>query len=288
MTTKITSIFLVCILILVGCYPDETLDIPKTETEPSDDVIDQYITAHFTEPYGIAVRYRFVDRYVDANKRVTAAERKNVIPMLNFLTSYWVEPFLSVPNGKKFFERYVPAEVVFIGSAIYNNDGTIVLGTADAGARITLTQVNLVDTTDIDWMLRQLGTIYHEFAHIVHQNYNLPPNWQQISPTGYTSAGSWFTLSDEDALRRGFVSPYGTSSFNEDFAEFVAFLLFDKDFYNTYINDEQNCVTEDCTERNAGRAKLRQKYNAILTHYQAHTGVDLLSVREIVQEKLYQ
>jgi substrate import-associated zinc metallohydrolase lipoprotein len=278
----------ILVLVLFGCYPDESLDVPVKETPTSTDPIDLYIEENFVEKYGVAVRYKFVDRYVDPSKRVTPPERNVIIPMMDFLTSYWVEPFISVPNGKKFFETHVPSEMVLIGSSIYNGDGTVTLGTADAGARITLTEVNIVDTTDMAWVLRQLGTIYHEFAHIVHQRYDMPPNFQEISPNGYTSSGSWYNLTDDEALKRGFVSPYGTSSFNEDFAEFVAFLLFDEDFYETYINDEPNCTTADCEERNEGRARLRLKYTSILKHYQTHTGVDLLNVRALVQEKLHQ
>jgi substrate import-associated zinc metallohydrolase lipoprotein len=137
----------------------------------------------------------------------------------------------------------------------------------------------------MDWVFRQLGTIYHEFAHIMHQRYNLPPGWETISPQGYTSAGSWYNLSDEEALERGFVSPYGTSSFNEDFAEVAAYILFDPNFYTTYLTDEV-CTSADCLERNKGRAMLREKYEAILAHYKQYTGVDLLLVREKVQEKL--
>jgi substrate import-associated zinc metallohydrolase lipoprotein len=145
--------------------------------------------------------------------------------------------------------------------------------------------VNDIDPDNQFWVFRQLGTIYHEFAHIVHQRYNLPPNFQDISPQGYTSAGSWYTLTDEEALQRGFVSPYATSSYNEDFAETVAFLLYDPSFYETYTEDEV-CTTAACAARNEGRAKLRKKYNSVLTHYKQYTGVDLLLVREIIQEKL--
>jgi substrate import-associated zinc metallohydrolase lipoprotein len=206
--------------------------------------------------------------------------------MLDFLDQLWIQPFLNVENGDRFFRDHVPAEVVLIGSSIFNDDGTVTLGVADAGARITLTEVNDVNVENKAWVLRQLGTIYHEFAHIVHQRYGLPPNFDQISSEGYTSSGSWYNLTDAEALERGFVSPYGTSSFNEDFAEFVAFLLFDENFYETYINDETNCTTEACAARNEGRAKLREKYTSILAHYKQYTGVDLLAVRELVQEKL--
>jgi substrate import-associated zinc metallohydrolase lipoprotein len=223
---------------------------------------------------------------VDQTKRVAPPKRDAVIPMLDFLNDLWIEPFISVPNGGQFFRQHVPAEIIFIGSSIFNEDGTVTLGTADAGARITLTEVNDIDTENLNWIFRQLGTIYHEFAHIVHQRYNLPPNFQQISPEGYTSAGSWYNLTEEEALQRGFVSPYGTSSFNEDFAEIVAFLLYHPQFYEIYMDDEPNCTTSACVARNEGRAKIRTKYSAILAHYEQVTGVDLLSVRDIIQQKL--
>ena len=110
--------------------------------------------------------------------------------------------------------------------------------------------------------------------------------FRSISPQGYTSAGSWYNLLDDEALQRGFVSPYATSSFNEDFAETVAFILYFPSFYERYINDEPNCATADCNLRNEGRAKLRTKYNAVLAHYKQVTGVDLLLVRAIIQDKL--
>ena len=106
---------------------------------------------------------------------------------------------------------------------MYNDDGTVTLGTADAGARITLTDVNSIDLDDQEWLYLQLNVIYHEFAHIVHQRYNLPTNWQHISPEGYTSVGSWYTLSDEEALQRGFVTNYATSRIiMRTYAEMVA------------------------------------------------------------------
>lgn len=282
----LTYFFIAAFGVLAACYPDEEVVAPVKEQPLSEDPLDQYIQKNFVDEYGVAVRYEFVDRFVDQNKRVTPPKLDVVQPMLDFLTEFWIEPFTNVANGNRFFKAHVPAEVILIGSTMYNADGTVTLGTADAGARITLTEVNFIDIENRDWVFRQLGTIYHEFAHIVHQRYNLPANWQEISPQGYTSLGSWYNLTDEEALQRGFVSPYGTSTFNEDFAELVAFLLFRPDFYTRYIEDEPNCTTVDCVARNEGRAKLRRKYNAVLEHYKQNTGVDLLAVRQIIQAKL--
>lgn len=275
-----------CGALATGCYEDESVESPVKTHTPSGDPLDQHIQENFVEEFGIAVRYKFVDRYVDQNKRVTPPKLEVVQPMLEFLTEYWIAPFVEVPSGARFFRSHVPAEIVLIGSSIYNDDGTVTLGTADAGARITLTEVNKIDMADKEWILLQLRVIYHEFAHIVHQRYGLPSNFQDISPEGYTSLGSWYNLTEAQALERGFVSPYGTATVNEDFSEVVSSLLFDADFYEKYIIDEVGCGTADCVARNEGRAMLRRKYNAILEHYQQNTGVDLLKVRAIIQAKL--
>jgi hypothetical protein len=93
-------------------------------------------------------------------------------------------------------------------------------------------------------------------------------------------------LSDEQALEGGFVTPYATSSYAEDFAETVAEILFNANFYDQFINEDTSCSTDLCAKQNAGRALIKQKYNAILAHYKQYTGVDLLQVREVVQQKL--
>jgi substrate import-associated zinc metallohydrolase lipoprotein len=287
MKTRYYSLLLIGSLLLgVSCYEKEEINVQQKPYVTATDTLDLFIRDNFLKPYGMAVRYKYVDRYVDQTKRVTPPSRSSIKPMLNFVEDMWIDPFLQVPNGKKFFMNYVPPEVVLIGSRMYNNDGTVTLGTADAGARITLTEVDFIDVTNQAWVFQQIHTMYHEFAHIVHQRHNLPPSWNTISPAGYTSAGSWYNLTDAEALQRGFVSPYATSSFNEDFAETVAFLLYDPDFYEKYIDDEPNCTTVACVNRNAGRAMLRKKYTAVIEHYKQYVGVDLLQVRAVVQQKL--
>lgn len=286
--TKIFALILIAIgsIATSSCYDDESVESPVKQQTPSEDPIDIFIQTNFVDKYGVAVRYKFVDRYVDPDKRVAPPLREVVEPTLDFLTEFWVEPYINVQNGRRFFENHVPAEVILIGSLMYNDDGTVTLGTADAGARITLTDVNSIDLEDEEWLLLQLNVIYHEFAHIVHQRYNLPTNWQQISPEGYTSVGSWYTLTDEEALQRGFVTNYATSDYNEDYAETVAHILFYPEFYERYIIDEENCTTDDCIARNEGRALIRRKYVSVLAHYEQVTGVDLLEVRAIVQDRL--
>lgn len=271
---------------LSSCYPDEALNEPVREQEENLSELDLYIKENFTDKYNMAIRYRYVDRFVSPFQKVTPPKMEVVEPMLDFIQDFWIDPYLEVQNGEEFFSRYVPSEIVLLGGLIYNENGTVILGTADAGARITFTNVNAIDIENDAWVELQLQTVYHEFAHTVHQEFKLPPSFENISPTGYSGPGSWFTLSDEEALRRGFVSPYATSNPNEDFAETVAFLLFNQDFMEFYLTDEEDCATSDCVNRNIGRERIRQKVNAITEHYEKVTSVDLYELRNVIQAKL--
>lgn len=271
---------------LSSCYPNEELNVPVNEPDIELSELDEYIEEHFTEEYGMAIRYRYVDRHVSPGERVTPPRLEVVRPMLDFIEHYWIDPYLEVANGEPFFRKHVPAEIIFLGGFIYNEDGTVTLGTADAGARITFTNVNSIDPEDEEWLALQLQTVYHEFAHTVHQRYKLPTAFETISPNGYTSAGSWFNLTDEEALERGFVSPYATSSPNEDFAETVAFYLFDGEFFDEFIEEEADCTTAACEARNAGRKLITTKIAAISDHYKKVTGIDLDDLRAVIQSRL--
>ena len=275
------------LFILTSCHSEESLNAPvkDDQIEVKTD-LDIYIDDNFTKEFGMAIRYRFSDNYLAVGQTTTPPKLETIRPMLDFIDEFWIEPYLEISNGETFFRDHVPAEIVFFGGLIYQGDGTVVLGTADAGAQITFTNVNAIDPTDVDWRTVQLQTVYHEFAHTVHQLYKLPNAFENITADGYTGPGSWFVLSEEEALGRGFVSPYSTSSPNEDFAETVAFFLFDTNFYDNFIDLEPNCQTDDCVTRNDGRLRIAEKISAIIDHYQKVTGVDLEVLRGAVQSRL--
>lgn len=274
------------IMLMIACYPDEKLDVDETEYDLQVSELDEYIIDNFTEEYNMAIRYRYVDRYVDPGERVAPPKLEVVKPMLDFIQEFWINPYLETQNGEAFFREHVPPEIILLGGYIYNPDGTVTLGTADSGSRITFTNVNSIDLKDLEWRDLQLQTVYHEFSHIVHQRYKLPTAFETITTSGYTSAGSWFNLTDEDALQRGFVSPYATSSPNEDFAETVAFYLFDTDFQSHFITLDEDCPTANCEADNTGKQYIDEKITIIKDHYKKVTGIDLEELREVVQSKL--
>lgn len=282
-----TIILTAMLIILSGCFPSEELNVPVKEPEdiPLSD-LDIYINNNFLDEFNMAIRYKYEDRFVNPNEKAIPPRLSAVMPMLGFIQEFWIDPYLEVENGEEFFRSHVPPEIVLLGGPIYNVDGTLTLGTADAGARITFTDVNSIDLDDEEWRDLQLNVVYHEFSHIVHQRYKLPPGFETISPNGYSGPGSWYTLTDDEALIRGYVSPYATLNPNEDFAETVAFYLFDSEFAETYTTPESNCQTNECEDRNIGRSLIRQKVSAISNHYEKVTGINLESLRNIIQAKL--
>ena len=283
---KRLSKFWVLIFVL-GCYPSEELNVPvKDDDVELETDLDRYIEENFTKEYGMAIRYRFVDNYVSPGQSATPPSLDVVRPMLDFIEEFWINPYKDIENGEEFFRNHVPAEIVFLGGLIYNGDGTVTLGFADAGAQITFTNVNAIDVTDDEWRSLQLQTVYHEFAHTVHQLYKLPNAFETVAADGYTGPGSWFVLTDEDALQRGFVSPYGTSSPNEDFAETVAFYLYDPDFQSKFMDLEPDCISDDCVSRNEGRVRIAEKLSLLSDHYERVTGITLESLRQAIQSRL--
>lgn len=280
------AILMTISIMTLACYQSDDLNVDVRDEDENTTDLDNYIQVNFIDTYDMAIRYLYSDNYLTPGQSVAPSHLDNVIPMLDFIQNFWIDPYLEIENGEEFFRAHVPPEIVFLGGLIYNGDGTVTLGTADAGARITFTNVNAIDLSDTEWRDLQLQTVYHEFAHTVHQNYKLPTAFEDISPQGYTGGGSWFTLTDQDALERGFVSPYSTSSPNEDFAETVAFYLFDTEFNENFMIEEADCQTPECIAGNAGKLMIAEKLSSIRQHYQKVTGVDLDELRKAIQARL--
>lgn len=111
-----------------------------------------------------------------------------------------------------------------VGGVNLNTTGTITLGLADAGQRITLFETDNVDKTDRENVKRFIKTIQHEYIHILNQTKPFDEKTlAKITPTGYTS--NWYATSTAVANEEGFISDYARSNINEDFAEMAATML---------------------------------------------------------------
>jgi len=281
-------IFLAVFTLLTSCDKDDDLNYEKREVAESKDEIDLFLNEHFQEKYNCAIRWKWDDKFVSIDYYVSPPIRDVVIKTAEMVENFWVNPFIeSSAGGKAFIEKNFPPEIVFIGSEILNANGTETLGFAEAGVRITLTELNQFDLTDEKWLKTQLHTIHHEFTHIVHQTYNLPIGFEKISGSSYTG-NSWTTLSiyktgkdgkplrDEDgdpifdhtpAIKRGVTTAYGTTNEFEDFAELVSnFIITDKqEFEDLYAPVSDAEIQEE----------VLKVYNEVM----AATSIEVLTIK---------
>lgn len=225
---KIKFLFLLLpFVITVSCNKEEDLSAiveglggEKINKLP----IDDWLAQNFTKPFNIEVKYRWDPFEVPLDRTLVPPLVSKVQPTMEAVKKIWIDPYIKVA-GEDFIKRFCPKQYVLVGSANWNTDGTIVLGTAEGGRKVILYQINDFDKKNIPVVKEMLHTIHHEFAHILHQNILYPIAYKQITPGTYTS--NWYNISEEEALNFGYVTSYSMLNPDEDFVEMVATLLVD-------------------------------------------------------------
>lgn len=234
--------------------------------------IDEWLQKEYLSPFNIEVLYRW-DRYQLAlNKDLVPPLERNVLPALETVKSIWLSPYLDIA-GKEFIKPYAPKQIVLIGSAEYNNDGTITLGTADAGRRINLFIINSFQKSNSANVEQMMHTIHHEFGHILHQNSPIPEDFPRISPE-YAANWTANVNTANEAKRLGFVSRYARSNDNEDFVEMIAFLLVEgQDWFDAYVN----------TAGELGKPRLRQKEQMVVDYFRTAYNINFRALQAEVK-----
>ena len=229
--------------------------------------IDEFIKTNFTDNYNIEVKYKWDPYEIAFTKNITPVKENNVIPALEAVKTIWMKPYENV-IGANFLRKFAPRQFVLAGSAEYNGDGTITLGEAENGRKITLLVINYFQKQDVAEVIRMLHTIHHEFAHILHQNILYPRDFKQLNPEWYTA--SWFNTDTETANAQGLVTPYAKSSADEDFVETLSFLLVEgQDKFDAIV----------AANPGTAAAILRTKESMIVDYFLKAYGIDFRALQ---------
>jgi len=203
---------------------------------------DAYLTT-----YNLDFRYKMQDVGSDMDYNLVPVTYPKAQQMAKLIKYLWFDVYGTIA-GPEFLKENGPRMIHLIGSPAYNPiSGTILLGTAEGGIKVTLYRCNELDPTDIDVMNEfYFKTMHHEFAHILHQKRNYPVEFNLISKGLYNPLG-WQSLSDSEAASKGFVSPYGGSQIREDFVEIIANYLVksDADWNNILLMASKQAVDND-------------------------------------------
>lgn len=233
--------------------------------------IDKWISDSLTTPYNISAKYKWDQSELPLDRSLVPPLEDKVIPVLSSIRRAWISPYIA-EAGDVFFKKYAPKFFALVGSASYNQDGTIVLGTAEGGRKVVLYVLNDFrikgmpgfrpsDSSNIKEMFH---TIHHEFGHILHQNVMYPEDYKRISVGLYTA--NWNNISTPEARYTGFITPYSMSRPDEDFVEMIATMLVEgKIGFDAIINSIADAEA---------RSILRQKEAMVVTYFKQVWNVD--------------
>ncbi|MDH5825301.1 substrate import-associated zinc metallohydrolase lipoprotein [Sphingobacterium faecium] len=270
--------------------------------------IDEWVSANYTTPYNIEIKYKW-DRSElgEIYKNVVPIKEELVIPVMDAIKKTWIDPYVAI-KGEDFMKKYSQKQFYLAGSPSYNSNGTITLGTAEAGRKIVLLDLNTFDPANKAAVKQILHTMHHEFGHILNQNIAVVSDYQRITPADYTA--TWFNifrgaysanptedkiLYEADFWGKGYITPYSRSNKDDDFVEMVATLLeggeanFDNIINNIFLYDglyikrNGKGIYEQNTD---ARSKLLRKKSIVIAYLKDSWGIDLKELQVKTQEAI--
>jgi substrate import-associated zinc metallohydrolase lipoprotein len=277
-TIKFSFAFIALLVITISCKPTADDLSPKVTGlggEPyTKTTTDNWLTENFTKPYNIEVKYRWDPFEIPLNKTLVPPLVDKVRPTMEAVKAIWIEPYIK-EAGADFIKKFCPKQYVLVGSANWNNNGTIILGTAEGGRKVVLYQINDFDKKKVDVVKQMLHTIHHEFGHILNQNILYPVSFKQITPGSYTS--NWYNVSEENALNLGFVTSYALSSADEDFVEMLATMLVEgKEAFDKRVE----------TASPAAKIAIRQKEQIVIDYMTKAYNINFRSLQTTTQKAI--
>lgn len=254
--------------------------------------IDTWITDSLTEPFNIAVKYKWDQFELSLNKTLVPPKEDKIIPALSAVKKVWIDTYIAETDSL-FMKKYVPKFFALCGSASWNTDGTITLGTAEGGRKVVLYVLNDFRTRGMNgyvaadsFNIKQMfHTIEHEFAHILHQTIMYPKEYKSITVGFYTS--NWNNVSDADARKDGFVTAYAESAPDEDFVEMVAMMLIEgRAGFDAIVNSIPAGTSVNNTTQAQAISKLRQKEAMVVSYFKETWGIDFYSLQTRVRAQV--
>lgn len=236
---------------------------------------DEWKYRNFVVPYNINLIYRLQDTETDYAYSLAPANYNQAIRVAHLVKYCWLEAYNEVA-GINFTRKYAPKIIHLVGSPAYNSSGSITLGAAEGGVKITLYNVNGLQLDKKFLNLYFFESMHHEFAHILHQMKNYDTAFDLISDIDYV-AGNWINETTQTAVEKGFVSTYAMSEPREDIAEVTA-------LYITRTASEWNALVSGAGP--VGGPLITQKADLVKRYMKEAWGIDMDRLRYVVQQRM--
>lgn len=269
---KIITILLV--LVFVSCSSDDKLTASQLpDTNPENSELDNWIDANYVNPFNIAVYYNWNQNKVDNNRFLFPPYQDKVQPVLEIVKTIWLDSYTEL-GGPDFVKKIAPREIVLVGGINLNTTGTVTLGLAEAGQRITLFETDNVNKKDRENVQRFIATIQHEYIHILNQTKPFNEQaYEKITPAGYTT--NWYATSIEQAREEGFITDYARASVIEDFAEMASIML-------TYSKEEYESILGSIVSVKAVN-DIKAKEALVVNYFKQAFDIDFYALRDAAE-----
>ena len=278
---------------LAACRKEDALSDQSVITvdQYTKNAFDLWLESNFVNPYNIQIKYRY-DLNETSFSYYTIPADYDCSVILAHLIKYLCVDSYDEAAGSLFTRHYFPKLFVFIGEWEYNNAGTIRLGTAEGGKKITLSGVNYIPSVmNLQWGDHisspaanlnhyYIKTIHHEFTHILNQTKDYPTEFKQITPNDYVQ-DSWNSSEyTPEHLYKGFITTYARKEDREDFAELLS-------VYVTNTPQQWEAWMEAASvdadgEPASGRDIIESKIEIVKNYMKDSFNIDLDELREVV------
>ena len=212
-----------------SCQRDviEPESVIKDSTVEMND-FDRWLEVNFLKPYNIEFKYRYALNESDMGYYTVPADVNSSVIYAHLVKYLCIDTYDEIA-GVTFTRSYFPKMFFLIGTWEYRNNGSIVLGTAEAGKKIMLAGVNELplvfqyyEGAELDDYLNTyyIKTIHHEFTHILNQTKAFSDSFKQITSATYVADACFDT--GNYWRGRGYITAYAQSEPREDFAELLS------------------------------------------------------------------
>ena len=287
MKKLLNILLLFAVLAFTACKEDEPKNPSIFIDDHTEDAVtaefDRWLTETYTKVYNVDFQYRLVDSRTDDDYNLSPTDLERSMELAHVIKYLWFDVYTKVVY-EDFLKQYGPRVIMLVGSyAVNASNGTITLGTAEGGIKVTLYGMNELKMNDID-MLNEFifETMHHEFSHILHQTKVYPKEFEQLTPGSYSPTG-WQNRSDKEARKMGFVGAYASSQPREDFVETIARYITqnDESWAKILADASEGIVSEGVT----GEDMIYQKWDICNTWLREKWGISLNALRDEVQKR---
>ena len=239
-----------------SCQRDviEPESVIKDSTVEMND-FDRWLEVNFLKPYNIEFKYRYALNESDMGFYTVPADVNSSIIYAHLVKYLCIDTYDEIA-GVTFTRSYFPKMFFLIGTWEYRNNGSIVLGTAEAGKKIMLAGVNEL--------------------------------FKQITSATYVADACFDT--DEYWRGRGYITAYAQSEPREDFAELLSeYVTHNAAWWAEQISAASKETAEvRKTDPSAvdGASLIESKIDIVRNYMQDSWNIDIDELRDIVNRRM--